>query len=129
MNRELNNKGFTLIELLAVLVILIAIMAIAIPTISSSLERTKDKQNQSRYKVIESAAELYVADHNNEVYSNLDTIVSCYIQISKINYLTDEEMEDSDGNELSGHYVNFTKPNTYRYSTTASSSNSCVTSE
>lgn len=129
MNRELNNKGFTLIELLAVLVILIAIMAIAIPTISSSLERTKDKQNQSRYKVIESAAELYVADHKNEVYSNLDTNGSCYIQISKINYLTDEEMEDSDGNELSGHYVNFTKPNTYRYSTTASSSNSCVTSE
>lgn len=42
--KKLNNKGFTLIELLAVLVILIAIMSIAIPSISSSLDRTKEKQ-------------------------------------------------------------------------------------
>ena len=42
-----------------ILAILIAIMAIAIPTISSSLERTKDKQDESRERVIESAAELY----------------------------------------------------------------------
>ena len=34
--RMLNRKGFTLVELLAVLVIMIAISAIAIPSISAS---------------------------------------------------------------------------------------------
>lgn len=116
MNRKLNNKGFTLVELLAVLVILIAIMAIAIPTISSSLERTKAKQNESRYRVIESAAELYVADHKNEIYTNLGGNSRCYIQIKDINYLTDEDMKDSDGYNLSEKYVIFVKPNIYEYS-------------
>ena len=71
MIKKLNQKGFTLIELLAVLVILVAIMGIAIPSISSSLERTKAKQNESRYKVIESAAELYVTDHKNAIYQKM----------------------------------------------------------
>ena len=70
MKIELNNKGFTLIELLAALVILVAIMGIAIPSISSSLERTKNKQNDARYKIIESAAEQYVTEHKNSVYNN-----------------------------------------------------------
>ena len=63
MKKRLNQKGFTLVELLAVLVILITIMGIAIPTISSSLERTKAKQNQARYKVLETTAEMYVTDN------------------------------------------------------------------
>ena len=57
--KKLNNKGFTLVELLAVLVILIAIMSIAIPSISSSLERSKSKQDTAKQKILESAAELY----------------------------------------------------------------------
>ena len=55
---KLNDKGFTLVELLAALVILTAIMGIAIPSISSSLERTKEKQNAARVKVLESAPEF-----------------------------------------------------------------------
>lgn len=126
MNRKLNRKGFTLVELLAVLVILIAIMAIAIPTISSSLERTKAKQNESRYRVIESAAELYVSDHKNQIYTNLGNNPKCYILIRNIDYLTDEEMEDADGEDLSGHYVIFTKPSSYKYSETNSGIPSCI---
>ena len=38
---KLNNKGFTLIELLAVIVLLIAISAIAIPSITASIEISK----------------------------------------------------------------------------------------
>lgn len=113
MNKKLNNKGFTLVEVLAVLAILIAIMSIAIPSISSSLERTKEKQNESRYRLIESSAELYVADNKNAIYSKLRN--NCInIPIDLINYLTEEEKQDSDGNELGG-YVIFTKPNTYKY--------------
>lgn len=125
--KKLNNKGFTLVELLAVLVILIAIMGIAIPSISSSLERTKEKQNQSRYKIIESAAEQYVTDHKNAVYSNLDGNNKCYFEINKLSkYLSDDEMKDASDNDLSGNYVNFEKPNTYKYSTTKEGLKSCI---
>lgn len=118
MIKKLDRRGFTLVELLAVLAILIAIMAIAIPTISSSLERTKAKQNESRYEMIESAAELYVADHKNAIYNSLGASGSdkCYIVIGDINYLTAEEMQDADGGDLSDKYVIFTKPSTYEYS-------------
>jgi type IV pilus assembly protein PilA len=111
MKKKLNQKGFTLVELLAVLVILIAIMGIAIPTISSSLERTKAKQNEARYRIIESAAEQYVTDHKNAIYKNLNEndTNSCAILISKINYLTDDEMKDADDTDLSGHYIIFTR--------------------
>ena len=57
---KLNNKGFTLVELLAVLVILIAISAVAIPAISSSMDRNKEKQYKAKVKLVESAAELFV---------------------------------------------------------------------
>jgi len=130
MGKRLNNKGFTLVELIAVLVILVAIMGIAIPNISSSLERTKEKQNQSRYKIIESAAEQYVTDNKNAIYSNLasyENSNSCYIQINKLStYLSTDEMEDSDGNSLKDYYVIFTKPNEYEYSENVQGTKTCL---
>lgn len=62
--KKMNRKGFTLIELLAVLVILVVIMAIAIPSVTSSIERSKDKEKNMKIKLIESEAELYI-DRNN----------------------------------------------------------------
>lgn len=58
--KKMNRKGFTLIELLAVLVILVVIMAIAIPSVTSSIERSKDKEKTMKIKLIESEAELYI---------------------------------------------------------------------
>lgn len=58
--KKLNKKGFTLIELLAVLVILVVIMAIAIPSVTSSIERSKQKEKNMKIKLILSEAELYV---------------------------------------------------------------------
>jgi len=128
--KKLNNKGFTLVELLAVLVILVAIMGIAIPSISSSLERTEDKQNQARYQVLESYAELYVADNKNAIYQKLGTNSSCAILIQTLiddGVATAEEAEDVDGNSLSGHYIIFDKTNgTYLYSKTNKGNNSCI---
>ena len=48
----MNNKGFTLIELLAVLVILVVIMSIAIPSITSSVERSKAKQRNEVINIV-----------------------------------------------------------------------------
>ena len=115
-----DNKGFTLIELLAALVILTAIMSIAIPSISSSLERTKVKQDATKKKLLESAAELYVTDHKNAIYKKLNNNGknSCYIALDLLD-VNDENKKDSDGNALNG-VVEFTKPNTYNYKDSSS---------
>lgn len=114
----INNKGFTLIELLAALVILTAIMSIAIPSISSSLERTKVKQDATKKKLLESAAELYVTDHKNAIYKKLNNKNSCYIALDLLD-VNDENKKDSDGNALNG-VVEFTKPDTYNYKDSSS---------
>lgn len=110
----INNKGFTLIELLAALVILTAIMSIAIPSISSSLERTKVKQDDTKKKLLESAAELYVTDHKNAIYQNLKNKDSCYITLDLLDTL-EENKKDSDGGDLGGVVVFSKKDNTYQY--------------
>lgn len=110
--KRLNNKGFTLVELLAVLVILIAIMSIAIPSISSSLERSKSKQNEARKKVLESAAELYVTDHKNKITS------SCCLDLEKLveeKYVDEDAIKDADGNQFSGGISYDKDNNTYKY--------------
>lgn len=123
--KKLNNKGFTLIELLAVLVILIAIMSIAIPSISSSLDRTKGKQDSAKGKIIESAAELYVTDHKN----NVVTEGECYITVATLkreHYLSDEELKDSDGNEMGGAVMYNASNNSYEYFSQEKTSDNCI---
>lgn len=110
--KKMDNKGFTLVELLAVLIILIAIMSIAIPSISSSLERSKDKQNEARKKVLESAAELYVTDHKNTIADgdciSLETLTNG-------NYIDEDATLDADGNLFTG-CIKYTKnDNKYEY--------------
>lgn len=113
MKGGFNNKGFTLVELLAVLVILTAIMTIAIPSISSSLERTNTKQDEKRKQLLVSAAELYVTDHKNAIYNRLGSQNSCYIEISTLRreeYITDDATKDSNGDSWGGCII-FTRPN------------------
>ena len=89
--KKLNNRGFTLIELLAVLVILVVIMSIAIPSITSSVERSKAKQREQVINVVKAQAELYADKHKNSL-SNGDSI-----DVRKLfcdGYLTLEEAKD-----------------------------------
>lgn len=134
MIKKINNKGFTLVELLAVLVILSAIMGIAIPSITSSMERSKAKQNKSKYEMLESFAELYVTDHKNAVYNQLGDQSNCYINVAAEEYkkyLTDDSLKDVDGNEITG-YIYFNKTsNTYTYykEKTNPTDKSCITTQ
>ena len=69
--KRLNKKGFTLIELLVVIVILVVIMSVAIPSVTSSIERSKNKQKQEAQELIVSAAELYYDTYRNDLkYDN-----------------------------------------------------------
>lgn len=88
--KKINKKGFTLIELLVVLVILSVIMMIAIPSVTSSIERSKDKQKKAKIDLVISAAELYFDSHRN----NSDgTCVEVDYLINN-GYLTKEEAKD-----------------------------------
>lgn len=73
--KRLNRKGFTLIELMAVIAILVIIMGIALPNITSSIERSKQKQKESKMQLIVSEAELYF-----DRYSSKESSDGVYVQ-------------------------------------------------
>ena len=68
----MNNKGFTLIEVLAVIVILSFIMGLALPAFTSSMERTKKREEEIRIEKIKAAAEMYIADHKFNIFKDYD---------------------------------------------------------
>lgn len=98
---KLNRKGFTLIELLAVVVILLAISVMAISSISSAIERNKNKQNETKQRMIVSYAELYYQEHKNS-YSSIDNFCVTVNELINYKYLTVEEAEDVDGRRIEG---------------------------
>lgn len=89
--KKMNNKGFTLIELLAVLVILVVIMSIAIPSITSSVERSKAKQREQVINIVKAQAELYADKHKNNLHN--DDIITIRDLVCE-GYLTLEEAKD-----------------------------------
>ena len=64
---KLNKKGYTLVEVLAVLVILGAIMAIAIPNIASIINKNKTDNLEYIKKSIITAAKGYITDNRYEI--------------------------------------------------------------
>lgn len=93
--KKLNKKGFTLVELLVVIVILVVIMSIAIPSITSSLERSKQKEYDAKVKLIISAAELYADKYKNSFDSSIGVSVNTLIEEG---LLTEEEAKDPNTN-------------------------------
>lgn len=109
--RKLNNKGFTLVELLAVVVILVIIMTVALPNISSSIERSQNKQDAAMEKVIISAGELYVSKHKASIKNKISSVGNCFIFIEDLTsegYLSSEDVSDYIGNCLSYDGANLT---------------------
>lgn len=101
--KKLNRKGFTLVELLVVLVILVVIMSIAIPSVTSSIERSKQKQYDSKVQLLESAAEIYIDKHKNSVDHN------CIIKIEDLvcdGLITQEQAKNpfNESETIDGYY-------------------------
>lgn len=107
---RINNKGFTLVELLAVIVILLAISVIAIPNITASLERNKNKMSESQKKLIASSAELYISENKNAItYYSSFVAGTCCLSINTLEsmgYLSSDDLKDANGNVISG-YINY----------------------
>lgn len=121
--KKLNKKGFTLVELLVVIVILAVIMSIAIPSVTSSIERSKDKQKKAKIELIISAAELYADSHKNTFTAGSDVTVK---ELITKGLLTKEEAKDpfNEGRTLCGtvHY----NGSTYKWNDTSGSQSNCV---
>ena len=107
---KLNNKGFTLVELLAVIVILLAISMIAIPNITSSLEKNKNKLNDSQKKIIASSASLFISENKNSLhyYNNFMSGSCCISTDVLINngYITSDDLKDANGDTITG-FINY----------------------
>lgn len=100
---KLNKKGFTLIELLAVIVILLAISTIAISSISSAIERNKQKTNNAKKEVLVSYGELYFEENIN-IYNTTNKCVDIGT-LSEYFNLEDSEIKDADDKQFKG-YIN-----------------------
>jgi len=129
--KKLNNKGFTLVEMLAVLVILIAIMGVSIPSISSSLEKTKEQERMSKEEGLQIQAEVFVTDYKLAVYQTLsdEGVDSCAVlvsQLKEMGYVALDELKNDDGTSLGGCVI-FTRPGIYTYQDSQGScSQKCV---
>jgi len=73
---NLNNKGFSLVELLAVLVILSTILIIAIPSISSSLNKSEKQNLEKRKQLVLSEVELKIDNIKTCLGTNFNTIMT-----------------------------------------------------
>ncbi|QAY68420.1 prepilin-type N-terminal cleavage/methylation domain-containing protein [Paenibacillus protaetiae] len=67
-----NEKGLTLIELLGVLVIVGIIAAIAVPAISGTISKSKEKADAASISMIEEAALRYVIDTDASTTTTVD---------------------------------------------------------
>lgn len=95
-----NNKGFTLIELLGVIAVLVAILLVAIPNISSVLERNKNKIDINKEKNVISSAEIYFS--NKDCYRT-----ECKIAIEDLltsDLLANDELIYSNGKKITDTY-------------------------
>ena len=110
--KKLNRNGFTLVELLVVLVILVVIMSVAIPSVTSSIERSKQKQYDSKVELVMSAAEIYVDGHKNIFNSNSTTYEILIEKLICDGLLTKEQAKDPFNEQytLNG-YVEFSNNN------------------
>jgi len=123
-----NNKGFTLIELLGVIVVLVAILLVAIPSVASTFERNKDKIDKHKKEIILNAAEVYVSlelkkdktKHNKFINGN------CGIRVSTLvsnGLLTDDEISTNAGTYYDSYYIKY--DNTYKIYKLESSGTDC----
>ena len=92
--KKLNRKGFTLIELMVVIAILVVIMGIALPNITSSIERSKQKQLENKKKLAVSAGELYFDRHKGTT-NPIDKAKGVKINtLVNEGFITSEEVKD-----------------------------------
>ncbi len=72
-----NKKGFTLIELIIVLVIIGIVVAVALPSIMTSIEQTKAQTAQNNLLTIAAAESKYYEDNSSVYCTNSGSSPNC----------------------------------------------------
>lgn len=88
----MKSKGFTLVEVLAVLIILSALFAIAVPGVVKNYNNMKKAGSKAEKSLIESAAYNYYQSHVEEM--NISNH-SCYLKIDVIKDLIEPDMYET----------------------------------
>lgn len=122
------KKGFTLVELLGVIVILGLIAMIAIPTINSALNSSRDKAYNEQVRTIEQSARTYMSENSLKLPRKTEGSTCCIKvdtlkqyglltsdDIKNPKYKKDSEEEDEKFENFDGNVIiTFTK-NKYQY--------------
>lgn len=90
------KKGFTLVELLGVIVILGIIAMIAIPTINSALNSSRQKAYDEQIKTLEDTARTYMSKNSLKLPSQSEGS-KCCLSVSVMKQsglLTDEDIKN-----------------------------------
>ena len=90
------KKGFTLIELLGVIVILGLIAMVAIPTINTALNSSRQKAYEKQIDTIEDTARTYMTKNSLKLPSQTEGS-SCCVSVDvmkKAGLLTDDDIEN-----------------------------------
>lgn len=107
------KKGFTLVELLGVIVILGLIAMIAIPTINSSLNSSRDKAYDEQVRTIEDTARTYMSKNSLKLPSQTEGSMCCLSvsTIQQAGLLTADDIKNpkykKDSTEEEEKYENF----------------------
>lgn len=94
----MNNKGFTLVELIAVLAVMLTILLIAIPSISSTIDRNKENLSSKSIDIIKAANEIYVSTYLKKDIKTSYNNGTCYVKITDLinkDILSLEEIKES----------------------------------
>jgi len=70
-----SKKGFTLVELMVVIIILGILVAIAIPIYNNVTKSAKENACAANIRTIQSAVQMYQADHDGTLPSSLSDLV------------------------------------------------------
>lgn len=89
----MKKNAFTLIELIAVIVILGLILVIIMPTLTDTLNRTKDKLNNTQKKQILSAARNWGMENLNDSTNKTDRKVTIK-ELQNAGFLDDKEVKN-----------------------------------
>lgn len=105
-----NQKGLTLVELLAVIVILGIIAAIAVPSIGSIIDNSKEDAHEANAEMLISAARMGVASNLYDDTYGGDGVVS-EDQLVTDGFL-ESEITDPDGGDYNSATVTISKQGT-----------------
>ncbi len=76
--KKMNKKGFTLMEMLIVIAIIAILIAIAIPTFTAALEKSRQKTDLANARALKSlvVAQYMAGEEDDDVYSTISALTT-----------------------------------------------------